>query len=165
MKRSRDDEGDEVGMMAKETADAASATMGSAAPVADQPLDGVKVGALADAVERAIDVLTDGQVPVEVEDVGEDVQQLPPKLFAALMALAALAGQFGMEQYAFDPTALGADDQGVAQMLSIVGGMASDPKVAQAARQKGPGKKPPEPRPSKEPAPEPEAERDIDRFV
>lgn len=132
---------------------------GSGAPMATEPLDPVKVNALAEIATEAAAELTGGQVPLpEVPKATEPLEQVPLELFALINGHAQLAATFpAASEYAFDPVEAVSSDEGLANAIATIGAMARDKKVLRAAANGQPEAPSVEEAPAEEPAaPDPE---------
>jgi hypothetical protein len=128
------------------------AIINEAAPPAEEPLQGNRLTALSEALSTAAEALSDGQVQAAPEEFGEDLEQIPPQLFAQLTVFAGLAQQLPeAEQYQFDPAAAATTNDGLVEAMAAVGGMGRDKNVKRAMASQGPAPQeeaPPEAAPS-----------------
>lgn len=107
------------------------------APEPQETLQGNRLTALSEALAKAAEALSDGQLEVEGETF-EDQEAVPPSLFAQLTALSAIAAQVPeAEQYQFDPTEVVTTNAGLAEGLSNIGKMGRDKKLAKAVAKMG----------------------------
>jgi len=113
--------------------------VGGDAPVSEQPFAPESVPMLANAVNTALNVLSNGQIP-EIGEVPaeEGLVQVPPEIFTAVAATygglmeADQAGVPGAAEYAaaIDPAQLGSDE-GIRAVIAGLGEMEMDKKFIQ----------------------------------
>lgn len=108
--------------------------LGGAAPLASEPLQPNRVNALAQTITSTIEELSGGQIQVPpMPEVTEELEQLPPEIFAGLVAISAFTEQFpAAEKHRFDPTEFAADNAGLADAIGTVGGISRDKEVVRA---------------------------------
>ena len=115
-------------------------TAGAGAPQPSAPIPMADVKEWTDAVNEAVGVLANGQVPPVTADLPEQATEwnkpLPPKVFGLTMILMqAISQQDPSGQFAsltFDPMTLGASAEGVKEMTDKLRMIASDPALKEA---------------------------------
>ena len=111
------------------------AAVGGTAPMATEPLEPTRVNALADTLMEFVMSMAGGQVQLpEIPPIDQAVEQLPPSIYAALVAIAAFLEQTtiaGAEQYKFEPADMATDNDGLAEVASILSAMMADEKFKQ----------------------------------
>lgn len=116
--------------------------LAGAIPMADEPLDPGRLNAIADLLSRAIPALSGGQVPAppfgEIPPGTRGVDQVPPDIGAAILALGQFVQDQGIEAYAFDPLEAMTSNAGLDEVSAILDGMASDKALVASMAQGGP---------------------------
>lgn len=130
--------------------------LAQSAPQPEETLQGNRLTALSEAVVNAAEQLSGGQILEEAQTY-EDQDAVPAELFAQVAALAAMAEQVGMMQ--FDPNELFMNNDGLAELGSIIGTMATDKKFKKAVLS------PQAPAPTEEEPAEQPAEPDVSRYM
>ncbi len=113
---------------------------GATAPQPTTPIPMTDVKAWTDAVNEAVGVLANGQVPPVTAELPEQASEwnkpLPANVFGlTVILMAAVAQQDPGGQFAsltFDPVALGSSPEGVKEMTDKLRMMASDPALKEA---------------------------------
>ena len=138
----------------------AGQAVGQQAPMAEEPLDFGRVQGVTNALNAATKFLSDGQIsPIEIVDGAdsETEQQLPPELFAGLVAYqggidaAIQAGIEGADRYQIDATKAARSNSGLleaegvlktaAKARDLKADLAGTPAKAPPAPPKGPESK------------------------
>jgi len=102
-----------------ETATARIDEAGQEAPISEEPLDPSRVNALGKAVSQVTESLSNGQVTLEVPEVAEPLEQLPPPVYGPLVIVskafgaAAEQGVPEAEPYSFDPAEFAGSNDGL----------------------------------------------------
>jgi len=108
------------------------------APVSSVPLEPTKVNRMAKALATAFDAVTGGEFAIEVGEVQEAVEVLPPEIYGPLAAMseglefAAEAGVKDAEGYAFDPQAIAGSPDGLTEGYGLFSAMAKDKALIDA---------------------------------
>jgi hypothetical protein len=119
-----------VETQAAETAGAQQAAMGAAAPVAPEGLSPERVNVLGETIIGAMEQLTGGQVSEMPESIEAPVEQLPPRLFAQLMAMEGIFETIPSAQgYQFDVEAAASSDEGLADAIAAISKAGRDKNV------------------------------------
>lgn len=136
----------EEGIAQVQAADAAGAadrqaTLGEAAPEAEEPLDPDALNALGEMIVSALPRMSRGQIPAEsivIAPVTEPQPVMPADLFTNMLALsigmqeAVDNGVKAAEPFIFDPLALATTNAGIQEMGGIVSAMGQDEELANA---------------------------------
>lgn len=137
------------------------ATLGEAAPEAEEPLDPDALNALGEMIVVALPRMSRGQIPAEsivIAPVTEPQPVMPPDLFSNMLALALGMreavdnGVKAAEPYAFDPVVMATTNAGIQEMGAIVSAMGQDEDLANALVQPA-GPQAPEEAPERERTP------------
>lgn len=108
------------------------------APVSSVPLEPTKVNRMAKALNAAFDAITGGEIAIEVGEVQEAVEVLPPEIYGPLAAMAegltfaAEAGVKDAEEYTFDPQAIAGSPDGLTEGYGLFSQMAKDKALIDA---------------------------------
>ena len=108
------------------------------APVSSVPLDPAKVNRMAQALSSAFDAITGGEFVIEIGEVQEPVEVLPPEIYGPLtamsegLAFASEAGVKDADNYAFDPQAIAGSPDGLTEGYGLFSAMAKDKALIDA---------------------------------
>jgi hypothetical protein len=112
--------------------------VGGAAPEAAAPISPKAVNRLASALSQAADALTGGQVPPIEVQVTDDVDMLPPEVFANLVAYeqaiqaAVSAGVGEAKKFTIDANESASSEAGVLDAAALIGAAAADQPLVDA---------------------------------
>jgi len=108
------------------------------APVSSVPLEPSKVNRMAQALSAAFDAITGGEFPMEVGEVQDPVEVLPPEIYGPLtamsegLAFASEAGVKDADNYAFDPQVIAGSPDGLTEGYGLFSAMAKDKALIDA---------------------------------
>lgn len=123
----------EVMSAEQQAAQEQQASIAQAAPPASEPLTPERVNVLGETLITTMEALTGGQVSEMPEQIEQDVDQVPDRMFTQLAAISEVFNQIpGGEPYAFDPAQVASDNEGLAEAIEKIGQAGRDKNFARA---------------------------------